>query len=263
MERQEQAGQDGHPWAEQDLFLWLLRLQTQAEPSRSAESRAGGPHMARSKPKHHIQLVLAPEILAYLPTSSPLTILQIAPTPTYTLLTSLSLSTHLLTDTTITSLRNLPYLFFLVLQACPGVTDAGIKSLAMSLDYNQAILSAGPGDKEGRGRGCWRLRGIWLDGCKRVTDNAVRDLVKWPLLNVLCQLFRAVACLSSLLPRLYRLMCSSRQHGYQGSTSLSPRLALVPGDFVGCCFFNPPGRFSLPLRDFRPSDQQEVSSLPR
>jgi hypothetical protein len=178
MEAGEQAGHDGHPWAREDLFLWLLQLQTQSKGKGPTATTSKTVLDVKLRSLHHTQLVLLPELLAYLPTSSPLTILQVPPTPSYTLLTSLSLSTHLLNDQTILSLRNLPHLFFLFLIACSGVTDAGIKSLAMSLDYDQA---------EEKGRGCWRLRGLWLDGCKRVTDNAVRDLVKWPLLNVLCK----------------------------------------------------------------------------
>jgi hypothetical protein len=185
MEAGERAGQDGQPWAQEDLFLWLLQLQTRSKGEAKTPSRETT--SVKQRPKHHTQLVSAPELLAYLPTSSPLTILQIPPTPSFTLLTSLSLSTHLLNDQTILSLRNLPHLFLLFLTACSSVTDAGIKSLAMSLDYEQAVLQAKPGEVEGKGRGCWRLRGLWLDGCKRVTDNAVRDLVKWPLLNVLCE----------------------------------------------------------------------------
>ena len=143
-----------------------------------------------SRTRGNTQLVPITELLAYLPTSSPLTLLQLPPTPTYTLLTSLSLSSHLLTDTTIVALRNLPWLSFLFLLGCTGVTDAGIKSLAMSLDYEGAVVLTKNGqiDKTSEtGRGCWRLRGLWLDGCKRITDHAVRDLTRWPMLNVLCK----------------------------------------------------------------------------
>ena len=185
----EEANSQGETSARpsEDLCLWLLKAQTQS--LRACQSSAEeGTHQAEIQ--RIAQLVPLSELRAYLPTTSPLTMLQIRPTPDFTLLTTLTLSSHGVTDSTLLPLRHLTRLFFLFLISCPEVSDVGIKSLAMSLDYKDIVLASTKekGDHElAEGRGCWRLRGIWLDGCPRITERAEADLAKWPFLNIICE----------------------------------------------------------------------------
>jgi hypothetical protein len=177
----------------ENLYLWLLKAQTQ---SLRASQSSGDEEAQEPVIQRLTQLVPVSELVAYLPTTSPLTILQIRPTPDFTLLTTLKLSSSGVTDSTLLPIRHLTRLFFLFLTSCPGVSDAGIKSLAMSLDYKDIVLSSTreKGDHElSEGRGCWRLRGIWLDDCSGITERAEVDLAKWPFLNIICELVLSVA----------------------------------------------------------------------
>ena len=171
-----------------DLFLWLLKAQTQ---SLRASQSLKDEEIQQVGIQSTIQRVPVSELVAYLPTSSPLMILPLRPTPDFTLLTTLTLSSDGITDSTLLPLRHLTRLFFLFLISCPGISDAGIKSLAMSLEYKDIVLSSTTEKADHElpiGRGCWRLRGIWLDGCSGITERAEVDLAKWPFLNIICEL---------------------------------------------------------------------------
>ncbi|BEJ15838.1 hypothetical protein CspHIS471_0504430 [Cutaneotrichosporon sp. HIS471] len=55
------------------------------------------------------------------------------------------------------------------------ISDDGIRMLAASLELPDW----------GEGRGCWRLRALYLPGCRRVGDRSMKSLARWPGLSVI------------------------------------------------------------------------------
>lgn len=161
---------------DQHLFMWLLRLQT-SSPAKLAPHRTC-----------RVDWVEENELLIYLAQQkSPLNTLQMDPSPDYTLLTTISfVGSDALNDQSILALRHLSHLFLLFLIDCHKLTDVGIRSLSMSLELSEKV--------EDR-RGCWRLRGLWLDGCRQISRGSAKALSKWPLLNVLCEQFLWRLCI--------------------------------------------------------------------
>ncbi len=91
----------------------------------------------------------------------------------YSLLTTLTLD-HSVDDAGLQNLRWADHLTVLWIR--DGViSDDGLRMLSASLEL--------PDDFED-GRGCWRLRALYLPGCRRVGDRSMRALARWPGLSV-------------------------------------------------------------------------------
>ncbi|KAJ9106366.1 hypothetical protein QFC21_001512 [Naganishia friedmannii] len=116
------------------------------------------------------------EILHHLSTHLALRDMQIPRTADFSIITTLSLSSLGRTDNSrISELRHLPHLTFLILNDSQ-LSDYTLSNLAMGLE-----LKGSPAEW----KGMWRLRGIWLDGSKGISDKSIKSLWKFPLLNVI------------------------------------------------------------------------------
>lgn len=99
----------------------------------------------------------------------------------YTLMTTLTLDGAAVDDRSVQALRWCTNLTALWMRN-GRVTDDGVRMLSMTLD-----LPSGQDEEEGgeEGKGLWRLRALYISGCRGVGDRSMKSFARWPGLSVL------------------------------------------------------------------------------
>lgn len=164
------------------VIKWVTRARnnTLSTPTWWIAARICGKENVKEADSAHLVTLLPAEILHHLSTHLALRDMQIPRTADFSVITTLSLSSLGRADNSrISELRNLPYLTFLILNDSQ-LTDDSLSNLAMGLQ-----LKNSPAEW----KGMWRLRGIWLDGSKGISDRSIKSLWKFPLLNVISRFF--------------------------------------------------------------------------
>lgn len=171
------------------VIKWVTRARnnTLSTPTWWIAANICGKESAKEADSAHFVSLLPDEILHHVSGHLALREMQMLRSADFSLVTTLSLpSLPRRSNAMLSELRHLPFLAFLILSDSQ-VTDDSLGNLAMGLQ-----LQGQPSEW----KGMWRLRGIWLDGSKAVSDKSIKQLWRFPLLNVISESW-------SLVPHRY------------------------------------------------------------
>lgn len=163
------------------VIKWVTRARnnTLSTPTWWIAANICGKESAKEADSAHFVSLLPDEIMHHVSGHLALREMQMPRSADFSLVTTLSLpSITRRMNSRLSELRHLSYLTFLVLNDSE-VTDDSLANLAMGLQLQ------GPPSEW---KGMWRLRGIWLDGSKAVSDKSIiKFFWKMPLLNVISE----------------------------------------------------------------------------
>jgi hypothetical protein len=165
------------------VIKWVTRARnnTLSTPVLWIAANLCGKESAKEADSAHFVSLLPEEILHHVSTHLALKEMQIPRSADFSVITTLSLPTlsrkH---NARISELRHLPFLAFLILTDSE-ITDDSLRNLTMGLQ-----LQGSPEEW----KGLWRLRGIWLDGSRGISDKSIKNLWRFPMLNVISKQMR-------------------------------------------------------------------------
>lgn len=160
------------------VIKWVTRARnnTLSTPVWWIAANICGKESAKEADSAHFVSLLPEEILHHVSTHLALKEMQIPRSADFSVITTLSLpSLTRKHNSRISELRHLPYLAFLILSDSE-ITDDSLRNLRMGLQLQ------GSADDW---KGIWRLRGIWLDGSRGISDKSIKNLWRFPMLNVI------------------------------------------------------------------------------
>lgn len=176
-----------HPVQARWVVKWVTRARnnTLSTPTWWIAAHIGGKENAQEADSAHFAFLRPDEILHHVSGQLALKEMQMPKSVDFSLVTTLSLPSlpHRL-NARLSELRHLPFLSFFILNDSE-VTDDSLANLAMGLQ-----LQGPPAEW----RGMWRLRGIWLDGSKAVSDKSIKTMWRFPLLNVISECCGVFPC---------------------------------------------------------------------